>query len=333
LMDAFRMMKGARKIVGVCANVQPGERVAVVTDSAMGAIADVLAAAVTERDAEAVVIVMEPRAIDGAEAPSMAVAAMKAADVAILPVSYSISHSEGLREALRSGTRVVSLAAFTPDQMVRGGIEADFRRIRPVCDELSRRLGDADEARLTTPGGTDVRLDLSGQPGNSHPCIVDEPGKFTACPNIEANISPVEGRGDGIIVFDGSIPNLRLGVVDEPVVVEVEAGSIADIRGGAHARILRDIWARQGDPSVYNIAQLAVGLNPRCTAFTGVFLNDHGALGTAHIGIGTSANLGGTLQAPLHFDGMMFEPTLLLDGEPAVEAGTVRVGDARVFEG
>jgi leucyl aminopeptidase (aminopeptidase T) len=114
-----------------------------------------------------------------------------------------------------------------------------------------------------------------------------------------------------------------MGVVDAPVVIEVRGGSIVRITGGKQAAILRRIWDRQADPSVYNIAQLAVGLNPECTAFTGVFLNDHGAYGTVHIGIGTSASLGGTTQSPMHVDGMMYEPTLLLDGRPIVENGAV----------
>ena len=89
------------------------------------------------------------------------------------------------------------------------------------------------------------------------------------------------------------------------------------------AAILRGIWERTEDPSVYHIAQLAVGLNPHCTAFTGVFLNDHGAYGTVHIGIGTSAALGGATQSAMHCDGMMYAPTLLLDGRPIVENGKV----------
>lgn len=317
------MMRGARKIIEVCAAIKPGETVAIITDSSMLEIADVLAAAAHGREAEVVVAVITPRAVDGAEPPRPVVELLKAADVTLLPVSYSVSHSEGLREALSTGTRVASLVAFTKDMMVRGGIEADFRRLRPLCDAVAASLGDAREAVLTTPGGTDVRLNLAGRPGNSHPCIVDRPGTFTAIPNVEANIAPVEGEGEGVIVFDGSIPNLRMGVLDAPVIVQVRGGSIVKISGGRQAGILRRIWERQADPSVYNIAQLAVGLNPKCTAFTGVWLNDHGAFGTVHIGIGTSANLGGTTQASLHFDGMMYRPTLRLDGQSILEDGEV----------
>ena len=320
-MNAFRMIAGARKIVEVCTAVKPGEKVVIVTDSSLIGIADVLAAAAHERNAEVVITVMAPARVDGAEPPRAVVEAMKAADVAIMPVSYSISHSEGMREALASGTRIAALSGFTEEMMVRGGIEADFPALRPVCDAVAAAMGKAQKAVLTTPAGTDVRMNLAGRPGNSHSCIVDQPGKYTAIPNIEANISPVDA--EGVIVFDGSIPNLRMGVVDAPVTIEVRDGSIGNISGGRQAAILRAIWERQADPSVYNIAQLAVGLNPECTAFTGVFLNDHGANGTVHIGIGTSAALGGSLQSPMHLDGMMFEPTLLLDGEAIIKGGVV----------
>ena len=40
-----------------------------------------------------------------------------------------------------------------------------------------------------------------------------------------------------------------------------------------------------------------MGLNPECKDFTGEMLNDEGVNGTIHIGVGTSANLGGDVQA------------------------------------
>ena len=57
-MNAFRMISGARKIVEVCTAVKPGEKVVIVTDSSLIGIADVLAAAAHERDAEVVITVM-----------------------------------------------------------------------------------------------------------------------------------------------------------------------------------------------------------------------------------------------------------------------------------
>ena len=54
---------------------------------------------------------------------------------------------------------------------------------------------------------------------------------------------------------------------------------------------------------------------------TGWFSNEHGKYGNVHLGIGTSSNLGGTTRAPVHFDAMMGEATLELDGEVVVGDG------------
>ena len=321
-MHAVLMMEGARKILEVCCGLRAGERVTIVTDFAMGGrIAEVLAASCAERGADPVVVWMTPRDVDGAEPPPAVAAAMAEAELVLTPVRRSISHSAATRAALARGARVLALSDFREEMFWEGGIRADFPAIRPTCDAVARRLTGAREAHLTSPAGTDVRMDLRGRPGNSHACIVRQPGAFSAFPNIEANIAPVEGSSEGVIVFDGSIPNFRLGVLREPVRLEVRRGMIAGIAGGQQAQRLEGLLRGRGNLEVYNIAQLAVGLNPECAELTGQLTNDHGALGTAHIGIGTSENLGGHVRAGLHFDGILRRPTLTLDGKTILEDG------------
>jgi leucyl aminopeptidase (aminopeptidase T) len=209
---------------------------------------------------------------------------------------------------------------------VRGGAEADFEAQAPVVRRVTERLTAASSASLRTPAGTDCTFDLRGRSGNAHDCILDRPGKFSAFPNIEANISPVDGTAQGVLVFDGSIPNLRLGrPLRDPVVCTVEHGRIVKVEGGSEAEMIRKVWAALGDAAVYNIAQLAIGLNPEILMLTGVWAQDHGAFGTVHIGIGTSANLGGVTKAAAHFDGMMYHPTLALDGDLLLERGSLRL--------
>lgn len=326
-MQIAGLMDGARKVVRVCARIRSGEKVAIVTDTAAVslAVAEALAAAAVEITPEVVTTVMTPREVDGDEPPAVVAAAMAAAAVALLPVSYSISHSAAVHDALAAGTRVLSLPAMiNPEMLARGGPEADFEAQAPVCRRVAERLTTASSAYLRTPAGTDCTFDLRGRKGNAHDCILDRPGKFSAFPWIEANIAPVDGNVEGILVFDGSIPNLRLGgLLRVPVVCTVEAGRIVNVEGGPEAEMIRKVWAQLGDAAVYNIAQLAVGLNPQILTLTGRW-TDHGALGTVHIGIGTSANLGGATRAVAHFDAMMFKPTLTLDGTPLLEAGDLR---------
>ena len=245
---------------------------------------------------------------------------MAAADVIFLVVTHSLAHTRATREAIGSGARVVSMSAFTERQMREGGLFADFRARKPLCDQLAEALTEAEQVWVTNPAGTDLTFSLRGRAGNSHACIVEGPG-FTAVPNIEANTSPLEGTTQGRLVVDGSIPYYGVGVIEEPVVFDIADGIVRCIEGGEQDTFLRELLARQDDPAVYNVAQFAIGLNPLCTDFTGEMLNDEGVDGTIHMGIGTSANLGGQVQAKTHFDAVIRRPSVWFDGRAIILDG------------
>ena len=57
-------------------------------------------------------------------------------------------------------------------------------------------------------------------------------------------------------------------------------------------------------------------MNPHAR-LTGEMLEDEGVIGTIHIGIGTSHTLGGEVVAPTHYDLLMWEPTIWVDGRIA----------------
>ena len=52
-------------------------------------------------------------------------------------------------------------------------------------------------------------------------------------------------------------------------------------------------------------------------------LNDEGVNGTVHIGIGTSANLGGEVTAKTHFDAITRAPTFWINGELVLSEGGI----------
>ena len=320
-MDSVQEMKGASIVVETCAAIEPDEDVLVVSDWQVADVAERVAAAAKERDANVTMTLMDPREYDGNEPEEVVAAAMMEADVIITPVHRSITHSSAAAEAKENGARLISMVKFTDEQLVRGGLYADYEGMRPHCEEMAQKFTDASKAHITSPQGTDVTVGLEGRSGNSHPGIAEESGEFTALVHIEANISPVEGTTNGTVVFDGAIPNLDIGVLETPVEMEIEDGAVTSVEGGREAERIANVWAEHDDPAVYNIAQLAVGMNPECPEFNGWFSNDHGRYGNVHFGIGTSSNLGGTTRAPVHFDAMMAEPTLELDGKTVLENG------------
>lgn len=324
-MKEVRMMRGARTLVDTCANVSAGERVLIVTDTETTSVAKMLAAALVERDIEPVMCVMLPREMDGQEPPPLVASAMLEADVIFIPVAVSIAHSTATKNALKRGARAIALSGFFDELLYSGGIKADFLKQKPLCDRFGQYFTDSDTINITSPRGTNFTASIKGRPGNSHSGIVRKPGELTGLTHIEANVSPVEDTSEGTIVVDGSVPNFGIGVVGTPIELTVKKGLVTEIKGGKEARFLEDILKKIGDPLVYNIAQIAVGLNPECKRLNGVMSNDHGSYGRMHFGIGTSHQLGGEVKAPIHFDVVIEAPTLSFDGEVVIKDGEVLI--------
>ena len=320
-MRELLMLKGAKTLVDVCTKTQPGENVLIVTDMANTSIAKTIMTVAVDRGAEPMMMIMAPRKKAGQEPPETVAAAMRAADVVFIPVSYSITHTHAVKNAAEAGARLIVMTDFTEGMMAKGGMEADFEKIKPTCLGVARKFKQGNRIHLTSRGGTDLTMDISGRRGNALYCIV-EPGEFSTIPTIEANVSPVEGSANGRIVADASIPYLGIGVLDEPVIVDVKDGFITSIEGGRQAEILKKDLISQADPNAYNIAEIGLGLNPKCH-MCGIMLEDEGVVSTCHIGIGTSITLGGIVKAPMHYDLIMWAPKVIVDEQIVINEEAV----------
>lgn len=313
-------ISNARRVLEHCGNLEPGERVVIVTDFEKSELADIVAGAARTMTPDVNVVIMVPRELDGEEPPAAIAAAMLHADLVVSLVARSITHTSAVLNALKAGARGVMLTAFTEQMLLGGGVEYDFRANRAFCQRVAGLLEAANVAHLTSKGGTDLRMDLTGRPGNAHAGVVDAPGQLTTVPNVESSVSPIEGSATGVIVGDASIPYYGIGLLTEPVTMHVEDGRVTTITGGPQAQRIAKQMADQHDINVYNIAQLSFGLNPLCQ-MQGVMLEDEGVYGTSHIGIGTSSLLGGTVKAKMHYDVIMWNPTLELDGVVVLRDG------------
>jgi leucyl aminopeptidase (aminopeptidase T) len=313
-MDEALLERGTRKLVAVNGRVRPGERVVVVTDDTMVKMAERIARGATEAQAEVVTCIMPSRARDGEEPPLPVARAMKEAQVIFSPVALSITHTRAMRAALDAGARAILMTAYTDEILSSPALlETDFEAQSAVC----RRLGDAftagESVRLTSPRGTDLRFSIAGRDTNVLTNIPD-PGQLAPVPDIEVNVVPVEGSAQGRVIADASVPYLGIGVLREPVVCTVGNGFITRIEGGDQARVIESALRSYDDPNCFNVAELGVGLNPNAR-LTGRMLDDEGVLGTIHLGIGTNYTLGGNIVAPMHYDLLMWQPTIEVDGK------------------
>ncbi|NPV69829.1 MAG: hypothetical protein HPY55_04150 [Firmicutes bacterium] len=320
--DIFR---GARRLVEECAGVGPNESVLIITDTMHTNLGEALLAAALEVTLESSMVVLPTYGrVHGMNPPRAIAEAMKSADVCFMPTEWSLSHCQARRDASKAGCRCLTIPHADEEIFARTIPESPFKEMKEITIAVNQALSRANEARVTSPGGTDMWVDLRGRVNVDleHGYCRREPeyaANFAGPPCIEANIAPVEGTARGVIVVDAC--QSAIGLVREPVTLVVEAGRIVDVRGGADAgRLIHRIEA-VGDDRIRMIAELGIGLNPKAH-MRGRFIEDEAVYGTAHFGMGNNeSTMAGKITVNGHFDNVFWRPTVYLDGEPIMEDG------------
>ena len=256
-----------------------------------------------------------------ADMPAEAIAAVDAADVALLHVDFPRiqfgGHSEYRRRATARGARV----GFVTHDL--GDVDAGaLRRVAEDTRRLAELLGEASSARLTTTAGTRLELALGGRPGTALTNELAFPGGWGALPDFfEAAVAPLEGSAEGVVVVDGM--SLVTGIADVPIVVQVERGRVVELRGGAAETLRAYLDAAGANADV--VCELGVGTNDLSpSALTGGFV-DKRIAGTVHLGLGDNLGLGGASRAATHTDVLVRDARLELDGRVVVADGGLRL--------
>jgi leucyl aminopeptidase (aminopeptidase T) len=309
----------ARRVVTDYLGVDPDESFVLVTDTqASPEIAAALLAAARERGIDTTHAQIDTRTRSGEEPPSAVVAAMTAADVCLCVAARSIYHTNATGEARLAGTRGCFNAPAHVSAWTAGAMTADFRDIRAVAERLADRLRGASMVRVTSPAGTDVTLSIEGrEPRGWYTGIVRNPGEVSAFPGGEVSLPPLEGTSHGTIVLEHVVTDI--GLVDEPIVIQAQAGHAVQIDGGEAALRLRKLIA--GVPGATNIAELGIGLNPAARMCDDI-TESKKQLGTAHFALGDNAGgYGGVVECPLHLDGMVLDVSIDVDGATVIRDG------------
>jgi leucyl aminopeptidase (aminopeptidase T) len=307
------LARAVRTVVRTCLAVAPGEDVLVVVDSPLQNVGEALREEAQRAEADAVLAVMSPRETHGSEPPPPIAAALAACDVFIAPASRSLSHTQARKRATDRGARGATMPTVTADMLARL-MDVDFDLLRARSHAVADLLGAADEAHVTCPRGTDLRLDLSGRRGLADDGDLTAPGAFGNLPCGEGFISPAGGEGT---IATRSIASLGL-VQGHPAHLTIEGGRLTRATGPEGERLL-EMLTGAGELGT-NLAELGVGTNDKAR-LTGNILEDEKMLGTVHVAFGASAGIGGTVDVPIHLDTMVTEATLTVGDVTVLDGG------------
>jgi aminopeptidase len=313
----------ARRVVMDCLGVKEHEHFLLVTDSAVShELSDAILSAARDLGADPVHASIAIRQTSGQEPPAPVAAAMVEADVCLCIASRSLYHTNATGRAKASGTRGLFNGPASLGAWTQGAMTADFPAIREVAIRLASKLRGAEWVTVTSPAGCDIRVSTKGrEPRGWYTAIVHEPGEISALPGGEVSFPPVEGTSDGVIVVERVMTDI--GALAEPIRITVRDGLATEIEGGAEAERLRKLI--DGVPGATNIGELGIGLNPVARVSDDITESKKRA-GTAHFALGDSAGgYGGVVECPLHLDGLVFAPTIAVDGQVVIRDGEMLV--------
>jgi leucyl aminopeptidase (aminopeptidase T) len=209
---------------------------------------------------------------------------------------------------------------------------------------LKNLLDKAVELKITSPAGTDVTVGINGRQAMCDDGDFSHPGSGGNLPAGETFISPVVGKTEGIIVFDGSMStNSGDILINTPIIVSVKNGFAEEIKGAEEAEALIDTIEKAeknailfekegklpaGDGKKYkknarNIGELGIGLNPEAI-ISGNMLEDEKAFKTCHFAIGS--NYDEDAPSLIHLDGLVKEPTIVMVFEDGSEKTVIKDG-------
>jgi leucyl aminopeptidase (aminopeptidase T) len=260
-----------------------------------------------------VLAVMSPRANHGEEPPPPIAAALAACDVFIAPASRSLSHTQARKRATDNGARGATMPTVTADMLARL-MDVDFDVLGERSQAVTDLLSAADEARITCPRGTDLRLDIAGREGIADDGDLSAPGSFGNLPCGEGFVAPVGGEGT---VVTRSLASIGL-VQGHPAHLTIEGGRLTGATAPEGER-LYEMLTGAGEQGT-NLAELGVGTNERAR-LTGNILEDEKMLGTIHVAFGASAGIGGTVAVPIHLDVMVTDATLTVGDTTVLDGG------------
>ena len=175
-----------------------------------------------------------------------------------------------------------------PEKALLSGLNTDFNKVEKIVADI-KALQNGTKVRVTTDKGMDITTCINYQDAFAYDTRALGGNAFL--PPSEVACEVFEDSTNGTIVADITAGEFRirselideLGIVDEPVIIEVENGLVKNVSGGKMAERLKKCFAMLSSEH-HVVVELGHGLSD--IEPTGIIGVDESMNGTCHIGIG-----------------------------------------------
>lgn len=329
---SFELAKGAFKLVKDIMLVKEGENVVITADSSTDRrVVEATANAVYSIGAIPTVIYYPTAPNVCIEPPAPVGAAVSKADVWIEYTYSYVMHSPSWKKSLENGCRYICLTGMDVEMLVKTITRVDYDLMIELGELFKETIQAADEIIVKSDNGTYLkaynrgrRVRHSGQKATQKGYPIMLGGQISWC--------PIESTINGTLVFDGALwPPMELGLLKNPIKLELKEGRIVKIEGNIEAKIFEEWLKSLNDPNMYRLAHYSLGFNPGVRKPTGRIVEDERVFGCMEFGIGSqgASIMGECWSAASHTDGILLKPTIILDGKVFEENGIYQLPEAK----
>ena len=198
-------------------------------------------------------------------------------------------------------------------------LNADYEKIISLTDYIIEKLQGVQNVRVVTAKGTDIIMPIGGRNILPSKGVLREKGESGNLPSGEVYLAPWEDKSNGKVVIDGSVSGI--GMLEEPIVIEVVNGYAETIKGGKQAKQLEEMLDKTGRDA-RAVAEFGIGTNYKAI-LTGHILEDEKVYGTIHVAFGNNLSMGGRISVSSHIDGLVKEPDVYFDDKLVMTKGKI----------
>ena len=216
-------------------------------------------------------------------------------------------------------------------RLMYGGIDADYAQLQATGEQIRKALAAGKELRITSPGGTDLRVGIAGRPVQVSDGVISAEDRKKGGPALsvwlpagEVFITPVPGTANGVVVADhlfyqgDRIDGLRL---------EVKNGKMVGMTAKSGLKPLEEYYELAG-PGKDVFGVVDIGINPGIKLPEGGAVNVWSRAGAVTVGVGDNTWAGGDNRVNFGLFPEIRNATLEVDGTALVKDGKLAAGTA-----
>lgn len=316
-------MNAFEYIIKNCVDIS-NKNILIIYDNSTEGLVELLECALIKMDRVSDKVKLDIIHCHGEEPPIQIKQKMLTADAVMCMTRYSLAHTDARRLAEKRGIAFLSMPAYNSIMIKNPALFVDYVSKIPQVKKYAEMLTCGKILEIISERGTHLFMDISERRGNCCPGLTNNEFLLGSPPDIEANIAPIERKTYGTLIIDGSVTDRRIGLLREPIRMDISDGMIRNISSNnldvekKVKKIIQDI----GDLNAYIIGEFGIGFNDYAK-LCGNMLIDEGALGCIHFGVGSNWTIGGINKVNFHLDFVLRNATVFIDHSMVIKEGRV----------